>query len=80
MPRCLDVEGHDSGPGLDVGKHLLERLGDHEVDVFDEAVRNRLDDRRPDRRHRTEHTVHDVHVNELDACLVERGQLLAELQ
>ena len=47
----LDVNGDDVRADGDVFRHLLQRLIDHQVDVFEQGSLDGLDERRPDRHH-----------------------------
>ena len=80
VPGRLEVKGEDVRAGIDVGPDLVERFVDHQMDVLDEALRDRLDQRGAGGQRRTEHAVHHVDVGDPDPGLVECLQLLSEPQ
>ena len=80
VDRRLHVAGDDVRARVNEGLHLLQRVGDHQVTVLDEAARDRLYNRRPDCELRAEHAVHDIDVHYRASCLFEERQILPEPQ
>ena len=80
VARGLDMEGQRVGAGADERVHLGQRVIDHQVDVPDEAVGQRADQRRRPRDRRAEAAVHDVHVKPADPGSAEGLDLLTDAQ